>query len=68
MFVALLSPQATFGVGEFLHTLEKIRCPPWQESNLCQNHAFIDGNKRVGATTDSGAVVASELPQRKLGW
>ena len=44
---AVATPQATFG-GEFLH-------PPIPGMaaaylfHLCQNHAFIDGNKRVGA-------------------
>jgi prophage maintenance system killer protein len=41
------TPQATFG-GEFLH----ISIPAMAAAylfHLCQNHAFIDGNKRVGA-------------------
>ncbi|MGA3026619.1 MAG: type II toxin-antitoxin system death-on-curing family toxin [Bryobacteraceae bacterium] len=44
---AVATPQATFG-GEFLHT----SIPAMAASylfHLCQNHAFIDGNKRVGA-------------------
>ena len=44
---AVATPQATFG-GEFLH-----RSIPAMSAaylfHLCQNHAFIDGNKRVGA-------------------
>jgi death-on-curing protein len=44
---AIATPQATFG-GEFLHPT----IPPMAAAylfHLCQNHAFIDGNKRVGA-------------------
>lgn len=44
---AVATPQATFD-GEFLH-----RSIPAMEAaylfHLCQNHPFIDGNKRVGA-------------------
>jgi death on curing protein len=44
---AVATPQATFG-GEFLH----LSIPAMAAAylfHLCQNHAFIDGNKRVGA-------------------
>jgi death-on-curing protein len=44
---AVATPQATFG-GEFLH----VSIPAMAAAylfHLCQNHAFIDGNKRVGA-------------------
>jgi death on curing protein len=44
---AIATPQATFG-GELLH-----RSVPSMSAaylfHLCQNHAFIDGNKRAGA-------------------
>ena len=39
--------QATFG-GEFLHTSIPTMAAAYL-FHLCQNHAFIDGNKRVGA-------------------
>ena len=44
---SVATPQATFG-GEFLH----ISIPAMAAAylfHLCQNHPFIDGNKRVGA-------------------
>ena len=43
---AVATPQATFG-GEFLHT--SIPAMAAYLFHLCQNHPFIDGNKRVGA-------------------
>ena len=44
---AVATPQATFG-GEFLHTSIPATAATYL-FHLCQNHAFIDGNKRVGA-------------------
>ena len=44
---AAATPQATFG-GEFLHTSIPTMAAAYL-FHLCQNHAFIDGNKRVGA-------------------
>lgn len=44
---AVATPQATFG-GEFLHTSIPAIAAAYL-FHLCQNHAFIDGNKRVGA-------------------
>jgi death on curing protein len=44
---AVATPQATFG-GEFLHTSIPAMAAAYQ-FHLCQNHPFIDGNKRVGA-------------------
>ena len=44
---AVATPQATFG-GEFLHTSIPAMAATYL-FHLCQNHAFIDGNKRVGA-------------------
>jgi death-on-curing protein len=44
---AVATPAATFG-GEYLHT----SVPAMKAAylfHLCQNHALIDGNKRVGA-------------------
>ena len=44
---AVATPQATFG-GEFLHTSLPAMAAAYL-FHLCQNHAFVDGNKRVGA-------------------
>src|ERR1700722_5445923 len=44
---AVAMPQATFG-GEFLHTSIPAMAAAYL-FHLCQNHPFIDGNKRVGA-------------------
>lgn len=44
---AVGTPQATFG-GEFLHPSIPAMAAAYL-FHLCQNHAFIDGNKRVGA-------------------
>src|SRR5882757_3503406 len=46
---AIATPQATFG-GEFLHTSIPAMAAAYL-FHLCQNHAFIDGNKRVGANS-----------------
>jgi len=44
---AVAMPMATFG-GEFLHpTIPSIAAA--YLFHICQNHAFIDGNKRTGA-------------------
>jgi death-on-curing protein len=40
-------PQATYG-GQFLHAYIPAMAAAYL-FHLCQNHAFIDGNKRVGA-------------------
>ena len=44
---AVATPQATFG-GEFLHRSIPAMAAAYL-FHLCQNHAFIDGNKRIGA-------------------
>ena len=44
---AVATPQATYG-GEFLHTSIPAMAAAYL-FHLCQNHPFIDGNKRVGA-------------------
>lgn len=44
---AVATPQATFG-GEFLHPSIPAMAAAYL-FHLCQNHAFIDENKRVGA-------------------
>src|SRR6266404_4876436 len=44
---AMATPQATFG-GEFLHTSIPAQAAAYLY-HLCQNHPFIDGNKRAGA-------------------
>lgn len=44
---AVATPQVTFG-GEFLHSSIPAMAAAYL-FHLCQNHSFIDGNKRVGA-------------------
>jgi death-on-curing protein len=44
---AVATPQATFG-GEFLHKSIPAIAAAYL-FHLCQNHPFIDGNKRAGA-------------------
>jgi death-on-curing protein len=44
---AIATPQATFD-GEFLHGSIPAMAAAYL-FHLCQNHAFIDGNKRIGA-------------------
>ena len=44
---AIATPQVTFG-GEFLHRTIPAMAAAYL-FHLCQDHAFIDGNKRVGA-------------------
>jgi death-on-curing protein len=44
---AVATPQATFG-GEFLHKSIPAMAAAYL-FHLCQNHPFIDGNKRAGA-------------------
>jgi death-on-curing protein len=44
---AVATPQATFG-REFLHNSIPAMAAAYL-FHICQNHAFIDGNKRVGA-------------------
>ena len=44
---AVATPQVTFG-GEFLHTSIPAMAAAYL-FHLCQNHPFLDGNKRVGA-------------------
>ncbi|MGA2770780.1 MAG: type II toxin-antitoxin system death-on-curing family toxin [Bryobacteraceae bacterium] len=44
---AVATPQATFG-GEVLHTSIPAMAAAYL-FHLCQNHPFVDGNKRVGA-------------------
>ncbi len=44
---AVATPQATFG-GEFLHCSIPAMAAAYL-FHLCQNHPFIDGNKRTGA-------------------
>jgi death-on-curing protein len=48
---AVATPQATFG-GEYLHTSIPGIAAAYLY-HLCQNHPFIDGNKRVGANSAS---------------
>ena len=44
---AVATPQATFG-GEYLHTSIPAMAAAYL-FHLCQNHSFVDGNKRAGA-------------------
>jgi death-on-curing protein len=44
---ALSTPQATFG-GEYLHQSMPSMAAAYL-FHICQNHPFVDGNKRVGA-------------------
>ena len=44
---AVAAPQATFG-GEFLHPSVPAMAAAYL-FHICQNHPFIDGNKRTGA-------------------
>jgi len=44
---AVATPQASFD-GEFLHTSIPAMAAAYL-FHLCQNHAFVDGNKRAGA-------------------
>jgi death on curing protein len=44
---ALAVPQATFG-GEWLHPTIPAMAAAYL-FHLCQNHVFLDGNKRIGA-------------------
>ena len=44
---AVATPMATFG-GEFLHTTIPSMAAAYL-FHLCQNHPFVDGNKRTGA-------------------
>jgi len=44
---AIATPQATFD-GEFLHRSIPAMAAAYL-FHLCQNHAFVDGNKRAGA-------------------
>src|ERR1700712_2200535 len=44
---AVATPQVTFG-GDFLHPSIPAMAAAYL-FHLCQNHPFIDGNKRVGA-------------------
>lgn len=44
---SVATPQATFG-GAFLHPSIPAMAAAYL-FHLCRNHAFIDGNKRVGA-------------------
>ena len=46
---ALATPQATFG-GEYLHPSIPAMAAAYL-FHLCQNHAFVDGNKRVGTNS-----------------
>lgn len=46
---AVAMPQSTFG-GEYLHGSIPTMAAAYL-FHLCQNHAFVDGNKRVGANS-----------------
>src|SRR5574342_336656 len=44
---AVATPMATFG-GEFLHSTIPVMAAAYL-FHICQNHPFVDGNKRTGA-------------------
>jgi death-on-curing protein len=44
---AIVTPTATFG-GEFLHSTIPAMAAAYL-FHICQNHPFVDGNKRTGA-------------------
>jgi death-on-curing protein len=46
---AIATPQATFG-GEFLHPSIPAMAAAYL-FHICQNHPFVDGNKRVAANS-----------------
>lgn len=46
---AIATPQATFG-GEYLHPSIPAMAAAYL-FHLCQNHPFVDGNKRAGANS-----------------
>ena len=52
---AVATPQATFA-GEFLHTSIPAMAAAYL-FHLCQNHPFIDGNKRAGANAAAGIIL-----------
>jgi death-on-curing protein len=65
---AVATPQATFG-GKFLHTSIPAMAAAYL-FHLCQNHAFIDGNKRVGANAAITFLLMNgwEPPLGKKSW
>ena len=70
---ALATPQATFG-GEYLHSSIPAMAAAYL-FHICQNHAFIDGNKRVGAAAlflflgaNGHALSCSEEEETAMVW
>jgi death-on-curing protein len=59
---AVAMPQATFG-GEFLHTSIPAMAAAYL-FHLCQNHPFIDGNKRAGANAANRVSIVERLGTR----
>jgi death-on-curing protein len=59
---AVAMPQATFG-GEFLHTSIPAMAAAYL-FHLCQNHPFIDGNKRAGANAAIRVSIVERLGTR----
>jgi death on curing protein len=55
---AIATPQATFG-GDFLHRSIPAMAAAYL-FHLCQNHAFIDGNKRLGANASITFLLMNE--------
>lgn len=55
---AVATPQATFG-GEFLHRSIPAMAAAYLY-HLCQNHPFLDGNKRTGANAAITFLIMNE--------
>src|ERR1035441_218711 len=61
---AIATPQATFG-GEFLHRSMPAMAAAYL-FHLCQNHAFVDGNKRAGANAAITFLLMNDWSQRLM--
>src|SRR5712692_9199318 len=64
---AIVTPQATFG-GEFLHGSVPAMAAAYL-FHICQNHPFIDGNKRGGANAAiTFLLMNGSRPSTKTNW
>ena len=55
---ALATPQATFG-GEYLHSTISAMAAAYL-FHICQNHPFLDGNKRAGTNAAATFLLINE--------
>ena len=66
---AVATPMATFG-GEFLHSTIPSMAAAYL-FHICQNHAFVDGNKRTGANAAITFLLINDwepgLQRRRVG-